>query len=130
MHSLRRHSLVKRWVSVVSLLLLLQGLFPAQMHSELVKDSNGQLVEVCTLYGIKTIALDAAGNPLDEESQYDDQRSPAIVFSELMAEAVADVTVLVVSLQDIPSRPFPTQYTVVIPEATSGLMPIRAPPLA
>jgi len=117
-------------VSVVSLLLLLQGLFPAQMHSELVKDSNGQLVEVCTLYGIKTIALDAAGNPLDEESQYDDQRSPAIVFSELMAEAVADVTVLVVSLQDIPSRPFPTQYTVVIPEATSGLMPIRAPPLA
>ncbi|MCW8964025.1 MAG: hypothetical protein OQL16_09525 [Gammaproteobacteria bacterium] len=130
MHSLRRHSFVKQWVSYISLLLLLQGLFPAQVHSQLVKDANGQLVEVCTLYGLKTIALDESGNPLDESSDNDSQRSAAMAFSQLIAEAVSDVTIPVVIQEDAPSWSFPVFYTVVIPEVTSALTPIRAPPVA
>jgi len=117
-------------VGVVSLLLLLQGIFPVQLHSTLVKDDDGNLVQVCTLYGLKTIALDDAGNPLDGESHDDDQRSPAIAFSELMAEAVSDVAIPVFIQEDISSYAIPNTYTVVIPEVTSGLMPIRAPPIA
>ena len=131
MHSLRKHSFVRRWVSTISLLLLFQGLFPAQLHSELVKDSNGQLVEVCTLHGFETITLDANGNPIDDDqSQNDFQRSPAMVFSELMAEAVPDVVVPLVLKEDVPSFSFPALYIAVIPEVASGLMPIRAPPIA
>jgi|GEM_PF-2687628 len=130
MHSLRKESFIRRWVSTISLLLLFQGFFPAQLHSELVKDSNGQLVEVCTLHGFETITLDANGHPVDDQSQNDNQRSPAMVFSELMAETVTDVTVLIVFQQDVPSFSFPTLHTVVIPEVNSGLMPIRAPPVA
>ena len=130
MHSFRKQSFVRRWVSVVSLLLLSQGLFPAQMHSQLVKDDGGHLVEVCTLHGFQTIVLDDNGQPLGEKSQNDPQRSPAMLFSELMAEAVSDVTVPVVVQIDVPSYSFTSLYKVVIPEVTSGLMPIRAPPVA
>jgi len=130
MHSFRKHSFVRRWVSFISLLLLLQGLFPAQMHSKLIKDDSGRLIEVCTLYGLKTIALDANGHPLDENDQSDTQRSPAMALSNLMAEAVSDVEIPVVLLEEVPSFYFPILRTVVIPEVTSGLMPIRAPPIA
>ena len=130
MHSFRKQSVIRNWVSIISLLLLLQGIFPAQTHSKLVKNDSGQLVEVCTLYGLKTIELDANGHPLDEQSQTDDQRSPAMALSKLMAEAVSDVVVPVVFQKDVPSYPIPNTYTVVIPEVISGLMPIRAPPVA
>lgn len=130
MHSFRRHSFIKRWVSVVSLLLLLQGVFPVQVHTALVQDDKGNLVEVCTLYGLKTIALDGAGHPTDSESQGDTQRSAAVEFSNLMAEAVSDVTIPVIVQQDIPSYSASVIYKVVIPEVTFGLLPIRAPPLA
>ena len=129
MHSLRRHSFVKQWVSLVSLLLLLQGLFPAQMHSKLVKDANGQLVEVCTLYGIRSIALDELGHPLDDTGPNNSDRSAAMAFSQLMAEAVSDVTIPVVIQEDVPSYVVPVLYAIVLPEVTSVLTPIRAPPL-
>ena len=129
MHNLRRHRFVKRWVSVVSLLLLLQGLFPAQVHSKLVKDSNGRLTEVCTLEGHKTIVLDDAGNPVDDQSGNNNQRSPAMMFSDLVAEAISNIFLPVVIQDDVPARLILCAYKVAPHKVTSVLMPIRAPPL-
>lgn len=117
-------------MSTLSLVLLLQGMFPSQLHTKLVMDANGRLIEVCTLSGIKTVALDDAGNPIEGKGQYDGQPSPAMLFSQLMAEAVSNVAVPVVDLEEIPSYTIPYTNTLVIPEASSGLMPIRAPPIA
>ncbi|TNG03260.1 MAG: hypothetical protein EP297_00440 [Gammaproteobacteria bacterium] len=130
MYNLRSRRLRDRLIPLLSFVLLLQGLFPLQLHTILVKEKNGSLVEVCTINGLKTIKLDDAGNLLDKEVQDDSRRSAAIAFSELMAEVVPDITVPVITRDETPSSSISNIYTVVISEATSGLKPIRAPPVA
>ena len=130
MHSFRRHSFVQRWVSLVSLLLLLQGVFPVQMHTMLVSDAKGNLVQVCTIDGLKTVQLDDAGNVIDTQDLDSHERSSAIEFSELVAEAVSSTFAPVIFPEAAPSASVSNSYTAVHPDVVSGLMPIRAPPVA
>ena len=130
MHSFRRHSFVQRWVSLVSLLLLLQGMFPVQMHTMLVSDGQGNLVQVCTIDGLKTVHVDHAGNIIDPEGLDKNERSSAIEFSELMAEAHSYAFIPVIYPEAAPAASASNSYIAVYPDVVSGLMPIRAPPVA
>ncbi|TNF95156.1 MAG: hypothetical protein EP297_11645 [Gammaproteobacteria bacterium] len=109
------------------MLLLLQGLFPVQLHTYLVHDDNGRVVEVCTLEGTKTLVLDEDGNPVEHE-RTDNERSAAIAFSNLVAEALPGVTdPLILSSVDT-TEYIPGIQKEIFSDIPPGLKPIRAPP--
>ena len=116
-----------RLIRLLSLLLLLQGLFPLQLHTVLVRDDNGQLLEVCTLEGIKTVVLDEHGNPVSDSTK-GNERSAAMAFSQLMAEAMPDIAEPLIVDSSPADFHHHQAFIQVIPTALPGLLPIRAPP--
>jgi len=115
-------------IRLLSLLLLLQAMFPMQLHTQLQRNDRGELIEVCTLDGFKTIVFDDQGQVKEEYTQGKD-RSAAMALSDLMTEAMSDVTVIdftpVLSASYVDS--YYSQPTVF--NHVRGLKPIRAPPL-
>jgi hypothetical protein len=127
MLNFRKKSNIKQWVSYLSLLLLLQGIFPVQSHTYLVRGDDGRVVEVCTLEGIKTLVIDDNGNPVEHDPA-DSERSAAIAFSSLVAEALPGIDALI-----LPSSLDRTEYIAhaqqeVFSVSAPCLKPIRAPP--
>lgn len=118
-----------RLIRLLSLLLLLQGMLPVQLHTVLMRDANGQLVEVCTLEGIKTVVLDEHGDPVSDSSQ-GDERSAAIAFSQLIAEALPDTAEPLLVGFSPADFYYPQLSLQVISTALPGLLPIRAPPVS
>jgi hypothetical protein len=113
---------------LLSFLLLLQGLLPMQLHTVLVRGDSGRLLEICTLEGIKTVVIDEHGNPASDFTK-GNERSAAIAFSQLMAEALPDTAeplLVYPPLADFhhPQVPIQVIFTVLL-----GLLPIRAPPV-
>lgn len=122
----RRHPLS----FLLSVILLLQGLFPLASHTQLVRNDQGQLVQVCTLEGIRSYTLDDSGQLAKKIDHSDNQqRSAAIEFSALLAEAIPAV----------PEIPYFRAAGAVYsksPAVTSladkqviGLQPVRARPV-
>ena len=72
---------------LLSLIFVLQGIFPLAAHTQLARDNQGRLVQICTLEGTKSYRLDN-GNPLGEDQSSDTYRSAAIEFSGLLVEIV------------------------------------------
>ncbi|MCW8964813.1 MAG: hypothetical protein OQL16_13540 [Gammaproteobacteria bacterium] len=118
----------RRFIRLLSFLLLLQGLLPVQLHTVLVRDDNGRLLEVCTLEGVKTVVMDEHGDPVSDSTQ-GNERSAAIVFSQLVAEALPDTAEPLVIYSPPADFHHPLVQMQVISIAPPGLLPIRAPPI-
>lgn len=77
-------------VSSLILVLFAQTFIPIQSHTHWFENTDGRLVEVCTLQGVVTIDA-VTGAPITEVLN---ARSVAIDFSQLMTSAVSgEVTV-------------------------------------
>jgi len=106
----------------------LQGLFPLALHTQLVRDDHGQLIQVCTLEGIKFYSIDVNGQ-LNEEHQPDTRRSAAIEFSSLLTEVIPAIPeVPYISVKATPHIIAQATPPVTVLKAV-GLKPARAPPL-
>ena len=128
MWKLRNKRLVRRITGLLSTLLLLQGLLPLHAHTELRRNNHGQLVEVCTIDGMRTYVLDEQGI-VHEKSDQPSTPSAAIAFSQVLAEALPDIPVIAylpvsIYFEDIPEVPASLNS-----ERPATLMPIRAPPV-
>ena len=127
MQYLRHRSVKTRWVSLLSLILLFQACFPLQAHTRLAIDGHGQVVELCTLQGLRRVPAD--GDPADQPGdQHGSTRSAAVAFSSIMFAAAphAGLPLLVATN---PSYDIPFEYrapALISPRALSS--PIRAPP--
>jgi len=129
MRFLSKKSTYHRLIRLLSFLLLLQGLLPVQLHTVLVRDDNGRLLEICTLEGIRTVAIDEHGNPLSDSSE-GTERSAAIAFSQLVAEVLPDTTEPLLVHSSPADFHHPRPHIQLVSTALPGLLPIRAPPAA
>lgn len=66
-------------------LLLIQALIPIQSHTRWELADNGQVVEVCTMH--PGASVNTAGS--EAPAQQDDDRTAAMAFSLLLAEALS-----------------------------------------
>lgn len=115
-------------IQLLSLLLLLQAFFPMQLHTQLKRDAQGALVEVCTLHGFKTIVIDDQGQVKEGYTQ-DADRSAAMALSDLMTAAISDVTVIYFAAEASTSYAISYYGKLTVFNHVRGLKPIRAPPL-
>lgn len=69
-------------------LLVAQALFPIQLHTRFAIGGDGQVMQICTLQGVKTVQLDPVSGEEQVLAHSDDTRSPACAFSLLMAGAI------------------------------------------
>lgn len=118
-----------RLIPLLSLLLLLQGLLPVQLHTTLVRDDNGRLLEICTLEGIQTLVVNERGELVSDFIK-DNERSAAIAFSQLMTEALPDVAEPLLIHSLFIALHYSQPSVLSVPSTPSGLLPIRAPPAA
>jgi hypothetical protein len=116
----------KQLIQLLSLLLLLQGLFPMQLHTQLVRNDRGQLVEVCTIDGIRTVTVD-----FEQPSSHtgDPERTAAMALSDLMSEATFELPDIHYPEADPVTGIMPLFSGVIHSLPHHGLRPIRAPPL-
>ena len=115
-------------VALLSLLLLLQGMFPMQLHTQLVRDEQGILVEVCTINGLQTMALDLDASPSEHRDSHSNERSAAMALSDLVSEAAPDLFTIVVAQHPRIHEHINTVFGQKGLAFPQGLLPIRAPP--
>ena len=115
-------------VWAVACLLVAQALLPVQLHTRFMLDTEGDVVQICTLQGVKTVVVDPLTGDEQVLSHEDEGRSPACAFSQLLTEALASAAVILpgwLALATVAADPLP-------PRATSAPAlrhsPIRAPP--
>lgn len=116
--------------ALLSLLLLLQGMLPMQLHTKLVRDQHGVLVEVCTIDGLQSVTIDF-DTPVSEDGHSPDkERTAAMALSDLMSEATPDLfahDLVGHFLTHAYANVFAEKPGLIFPE---GLRPIRAPPIS
>lgn len=101
---------------LLSYVLLAQGLFPIQAHTQWVVDPDGMVVTVCSLLGERTEVLEVDH---DGSGALDGYHCPACLFSTLLGATVA-------------STPTPTpdtlfRVTALSVDPVQGLPYIRKP---
>ena len=105
-------------------LLLAQALIPIQSHTRWAVADDGQVVEVCTLHG--TVSVDpATGEPLAEQ---DDDRTAAMAFSLLLAEALSGHIEIQPAWLALLSTPVPPAVIGMPTQRPLRHAHIRAPP--
>ena len=82
----RLHGSAVPWM--LALVLLAQGLIPLQSHTRLAVDDAGIVVAVCTLEGVVEQALLPELDPQPAPAAPEFDPNPAMLFSQLMAEAM------------------------------------------
>jgi len=122
----RLHGSATPWI--LALVLLAQGLIPLQSHTRLAVNEAGIVVAVCTLEGVVEqklqLDIDQQPTPVDPDSP----PNPAMLFSQLMAEALLAVDAvqpLWLALQV--SEPAPAVIGTLV-RRPHRLASIRAPP--
>ena len=90
MRDFGRHGVMPWFVTIA---LIAQAMIPLQSHTHLAVDERGMVVAVCTLDGVveKTVSTSDGLPPLtDQETHFDSDTdtNPAMLFSQLMAEAL------------------------------------------
>ncbi len=128
MWKLRNKRLVRRVTGLLSALLLLQGLFPLHAHTELRLNSNGQLVEVCTIDGMRTYVLDEQGIVHQDQDQ-PSTPSSAVAFSQILAEALPDLPVFIYLPLPTDFENLPDLRVSLVTVSPAKSRPIRAPPV-
>ena len=98
-----------------------------QLHTQLVRDEHGQLIEVCTLNGVKAVVVDDQGR-IKTELPHDTDRSAAMALSDLMAEAIPEITLIDLSFEAPALHAIHTVGITAVSISPNGLRPIRAPP--
>lgn len=83
-HASQRATLV--WA--LACLLVAQALFPIQLHTRFVLGGDGEVLQICTLQGVQTVRVDPVTGA-EQVVADEDQRSPACVFSQLLAGAAS-----------------------------------------
>ena len=100
-----------------------------QLHTQLVRNAHGQLIEVCSINGIRTVAIGNGEFFPATDPAPDNERSAAMALSDLMSEAAAHP----VNIEHPESGPINIGIQPVTEELHSlfpyGLRPIRAPPV-
>lgn len=129
MRQLRSPSLTSRLAGLLAWVMLVQGLLPVASHTTLARDANGDVVQVCTLEGLQTRFVDEGGK-LSPDAPSGDDRTPAIDFSQLMAEALSAGVAAVVEPPRFGAVHGGCDYCLVRSAAVPGLRPIRAPPVS
>lgn len=123
LHRMRHPDRHSAWIWVMTMLMLAQALFPIQSHTRWALADDGQVIEICTLHG--SVSVDPSSG---EPTQQDDDRTAAMSFSMLMAEALSghfEVQPAWLALLSTPVAP------AVIGKAAQSAprhAPIRAPP--
>lgn len=79
---------------LLALVLLFQAGMPLQSHTVLAHDGHGLVVVVCTLYGP---VVSAIGMPQEPDPVPAERKSPACVFSQLLASAAFSVPTLLLT---------------------------------
>lgn len=113
---------------LIGVLLLAQGLIPIQSHTRYAVSAAGVVVELCTLQGVRQVIVDPLTGDLQMLDDHQGERSAAVDFSLLMAEAVvAHAEVQAGWLALIAVEPPPTVIGIPTPRHSS-FASIRAPP--
>lgn len=128
MGKLRNKALVRRLTGLLSVLLLLQGLFPLHAHTELRLNASGELVQVCTIDGLRSVIVDEQGI-VHEQPDEESLPSPAIALSQILTEALPDIPVTAYLPVSIHFEDIPEAAASLISVQSAALMPIRAPPV-
>lgn len=127
-HRLRQRSERLAVVWTLALMLVAQALFPIQSHTRWAVTEDGRVVELCTLQGTVVVTLTRDGElPAESPAQQDD-RTAAMAFSQLLAEAhtgMAHVQPAWLTLQTV--EPPPAVIGAPVQRALRQA-PIRAPP--
>jgi len=118
---------------LVSLVLIAQAMIPLQSHTRLAVDESGMVVEICTLDGVveKTVSTQSGiptliDHPSDPDSDTDP--TPAMTFSQLMAEALLALDAAQPSWLALQvSEPAPAVIGTLV-RRPHRLASIRAPP--
>lgn len=113
---------------VLGCLLVGQALFPIQLHTTFAIGSDGQVMQICTLQGVKTVVIDPVTGDEQLVAHSDDSRSPACTFSQLMAAAAVGTTSVLpgwLALADVEPAPLPRKAP---PAPVLRHSSIRAPP--
>lgn len=113
---------------VLSLLLLAQAVIPLQSHTRLAVDDQGMVVEVCTLLGPEQQALSLRHAEAPDSDDTDSQASPAMAFSQLMAEALLALDMVQPSWLALQASEIPSPETRSPYRRPHRLATIRAPP--
>lgn len=111
-------------IRLIVAVLFAQALFPIQVHTTMVSDADGRLIILCTLSDSPVLPTQT------DQNHYTDQSlSAAMLFSQLMAEAVLsfpDITPGSTTAAD--GRPH-TTHTRPASRRLPGQHAIRAPPV-
>ena len=126
MYKLRSRRLRDRLVPLLSFVLLLQGLFPLQLHTVLASDNDGHLVQVCTLHGFDVVNLDP---DLPEKNSAGQSLSAAMAFSSIMGSAISGIAMPVLHLAKQASYDIVLQAESGLSVVTTRHLSIRAPPI-
>ena len=129
MGKLRNKALVRRLTGLLSVLLLLQGLFPLHAHTELRRDASGELVQVCTIDGLRSVIVDEQGI-VHEQTDEESIPSAAIALSQILTEALPDIPVIAYLPVSIRYEDISEVAASLHGVPSAALMPIRAPPIA
>ena len=113
---------------LLGFIMLGQILIPLQSHSRLAVDERGIVVEVCTLDGLSERTIYPGGEhpqPDDGDRQY----SPAMVFSQLLAEALLNLAAVQPVWTSLAVEERPPATIGTLPPSFSHHTVIRAPPV-
>ena len=130
MREFGRGSLVPWFIAVA---LIAQAMIPLQSHTRLAVDERGMVVEVCTLDGIveKTVSTDDGIPTLidhDQDSDSDTDPTPAMLFSQLMAEALLALDAVQPAWLSLQVSEQPPAVLGIVIRRPHRLASIRAPP--
>lgn len=112
----------------LSLLLLTQAMIPLQSHTRLAVDDQGMVVEICTLQGVKQQSLRLHPGDAPDSEDTDSQASPAMAFSQLMAEALLALDMVQPAWLALQVSELPPPKTRSPHRRPHRLATIRAPP--
>lgn len=112
---------------LLGILLFAQTLIPLQSHTRLEVNDQGIVVEICTLNGVTSMVLHQ-----NDEAPYqdggDEPRSPAMAFSQLMAETLMDLASVQPAWTRLAATIHPPAVVGEPSLSNSRLTSIRAPP--
>jgi hypothetical protein len=113
---------------LLGVLFLAQALIPLQSHTRLEVNDQGIVVEVCTLDGVTSVVLHLNDQSPRQDGGDDEQRSPAMAFSQLMAEALLDLAAVQPTYISLAASIQPPAVIGTPSFSDSRLTSIRAPP--
>lgn len=117
----------------VAITLIAQALIPLQSHTRLAVDERGMVIQICTLDAIveKTVSIeDSISTLLDrnKDSDTDTDPTPAMLFSQLMAEALLTLDAVQPSWLTLQVSELPPAVLGTVIRRPQRLTSIRAPP--